>query len=289
MKTFQTGARILALWLFLGAGVFAQTTKFGDEIYQPIRGQMGRDVMWMPTAQDHVMNLLNAAKVTPNDRVYDLGAGDGIIPIVAATQFGAKAVGIEYNLKLVELARRNAQRAGASDKVSFVHGDIFVEDFSPASVVTLYLLPELNLQLRPILLKMKPGTRVVSNEFDMADWQPDLSITSERAKGYLWTVPAPVAGTWTLQGLPGAASATLQLSQRFQKIGGQITLGQQQHTLLGAQLEGDRLSFHFVDAQQLLHSVKAKVTGGALEGEVQAEGLAATGTSSGLRVKGSLR
>lgn len=244
--------------------------------------------MWLPTAQDHVMNLLNAAKVTANDRAYDLGSGDGIIPILAATQFGATAVGIEYNLKLVELARRNAQRASVGDKVSFVHGDIFVEDFSPATVVTLYLLPELNLQLRPTLLKMKPGTRVVSNEFDMADWQPDLGITSERAKGYLWTVSAEVAGTWALQGLPGVAGASLQLSQRFQKIGGYITLGQQQHTLLGAELEGDRLSFHFVDGQQVLHSLKVRVSGNVLEGEVQAQpgGLAA---STSLPIKASLR
>lgn len=286
MKYIQPGACVLALWLLMGADAHAQATKFGDEIYQPIRGQMGRDVMWMPTAQDHVMNLLNAAKVTASDRVYDLGAGDGIIPIVAATQFGAKSVGIEYNLKLVELARRNAQRANVGDKVNFIHGDIFAEDFSPASVVTLYLLPELNFQLRPTLLKMKPGTRVVSNEFDMSDWQPDLSIQSERAKGYLWIVPAEVAGTWVLQGLAGVATATLQLSQRFQKIGGYITLGQQQHTLLGAELSGDRLSVHFVDDKQVTHSLKAKVNDSVLEGELQAGDISA---STNQPIKGRLR
>ncbi len=276
----------MALWLLMGAGAQAQTTKFGDEIYQPIRGQMGRDVMWMPTAQDHVMNLLNAAKVTASDRVYDLGAGDGIIPIVAATQFGAKSVGIEYNLKLVELARRNAQRANVGDKVSFVHGDIFVEDFSQATVVTLYLLPELNFQLRPTLLKMKPGTRVVSNEFDMSDWQPDLFIQSERAKGYLWIVPAEVAGTWILQGLAGVTNTTLHLSQRFQKIGGHITLGQEQLTLLGAELSGDRLSLHFVDGKQVTHSLKARVSGGVMEGELLAGDL---NSSTNQPIKGRLR
>lgn len=286
MKYIQPGAWVLALWLFLGAGVLAQTAKFGDEIYQPIRGQMGRDVMWMPTAQDHVMKLLNAAKVSATDRVYDLGAGDGIIPIVAATQFGAKSVGIEYNLKLVELARRNAQRAGVGDKVNFVQGDIFVEDFSSATVVTLYLLPELNFQLRPTLLKMKPGTRVVSNEFDMSDWQPDLSIQTGRSKGYLWIVPAEVAGTWSLQGLAGMATATLDLSQRFQKIGGYITLDQQQHTLLGAELSGDRLSVHFVDGKQVTHSLKAKVNGSLLEGELQAGDMNA---STNQPIKGRLR
>ena len=286
MKYIQPGAWVLALWLFLGAGVLAQTAKFGDEIYQPIRGQMGRDVMWMPTAQDHVMKLLNAAKVSATDRVYDLGAGDGIIPIVAATQFGAKSVGIEYNLKLVELARRNAQRAGVGDKVNFVQGDIFVEDFSSATVVTLYLLPELNFQLRPTLLKMKPGTRVVSNEFDMSDWQPDLSIQTGRSKGYLWIVPAEVAGTWSLQGLAGMATATLDLSQRFQKIGGYITLDQQQHTLLGAELSGDRLSVHFVDGKQVTHSLKAKVNGSLLEGELQAGDMNASTNQS---IKGRLR
>ena len=271
MKFIQLAARVLSfglsLSLSLGSSALAQAPQFGDEIYKPIRGQMGRDVMWLPTAQEHVINLLKAAKVTANDLVYDLGAGDGIITITAATEFGARSVGIEYHPKLAELARRNAQRVGVADKVNIITGDIFVENFSAASVVTLYLLPELNLELRPLLLKMKPGTRVLSNEFDMEEWQPDQTITTQRAKGYLWIVPADVAGSWSLQGLSGPGSVTLRLSQRFQKIEGQITQGQQSYSLLGAQLMGEDIGFQFVDDKQRLHRVKASVQGGVMVGE----------------------
>ncbi|MFZ2738705.1 MAG: methyltransferase domain-containing protein [Burkholderiaceae bacterium] len=272
MKFIQRAAWILFLGLSLGTPALAQAPKFGDEIYQPIRGQMGRDVMWLPTAQEHAINLLKAAKVSANDLVYDLGAGDGIITIIAATEFGAKAVGIEYNPKLADLARRNAQRVGVADKVNIITGDIFVEKFSAASVVTLYLLPELNLELRPLLLKMKAGTRVVSNEFDMEEWQPDQTITTQRAKGFLWIVPADVAGIWSLQGLSGLGSVSLHLSQRFQKIGGQIFLGQQSYSLLGAQLMGDSLGFQFVDDKQRLYTVKASVQGGVMVGEAVVAG-----------------
>ena len=140
-----------------------------SETYVPKRGQMGKDVMWLPTSDDLVHQLLEVAKVGPSDEVVDLGAGDGKIPIAAAKSFGARAWGIEYNKDLAALANRNAQRAGVADKVRIVHGDIFKEDFSKASVVTMYLLEELNAQLRPTILAMKPGTRVLSNTFSMGD------------------------------------------------------------------------------------------------------------------------
>lgn len=139
-------------------------TSGGDDLYKPTVGQEGKDVIWVPTNDALVRVMLQTAKVTPNDLVYDLGAGDGKIAIAAARDYGATAVGIEYNPDMAALAQRNAERAGVADKVKVIHGDIFEEDFSNATVVTLYLLPHLNMKLRPTLLDMKPGTRIVSNK-----------------------------------------------------------------------------------------------------------------------------
>ena len=138
--------------------------------------------------------MLQAAKTTEKDIVYDLGAGDGKIPIAAAREFNARAVGIEYNPDLAALATRNAQRAGVANRVKIIAGDIFENDFSEATVVTLYLLPELNFKLRPQILRMKPGTRMVSHAFNMRDWEPDETISEAFREAFLWIVPAPVAG-----------------------------------------------------------------------------------------------
>ncbi len=167
----------------------------GDDTYRPRVGQHGKDVMWVPTLDPLVLPMLEAAQVTADDVVYDLGSGDGKIPIWAARRFGARAVGIEYNPDLVALARRNVERAGVSDRVRIIHGDIFVEDFSSATVLTLFLGAELNQRLRPIIAKMRPGTRVVSNLFDMGDWEPDRVIRlPDQNPIYLWVVPARVDG-----------------------------------------------------------------------------------------------
>lgn len=244
-------------------------TSYGDDKYQPQVGQEGKDVIWVPTNDELVNKMLETAKVTDKDLVYDLGAGDGKIPIAAARIFGARAVGIEYNADMAALARRNAQRAGVANKVKIIHGDIFKENFSEATVVTLYLLPDLNLKLRPTLLKMKPGTRVVSHAFNMGDWEPDQKIESSRAHAYYWVVPANVAGQWTVEGLEGKGTATLQLNQRYQQIGGNITVGKTTQPILGATLTGDQLSFRFQDSIGTLHSVKATIKGSTLEGEAQ--------------------
>jgi SAM-dependent methyltransferase len=145
-------------------------------VYRPLVGQAGKDVMWVPTLDSAVMPMLEAARVTADDLVYDLGSGDGKIPIWAARQFGARAVGIEYDEKLSALAVRNAERAGVTDRVKMIHGDIFKEDFSQATVLTLYLGRDLNLRLKPTIMKMRPGTRVVSNAFDLGVWEPDRVI-----------------------------------------------------------------------------------------------------------------
>lgn len=238
------------------------------ETYTPKLGQMGKDVMWLPTRDELVTQMLAAARVGPDDEVVDLGAGDGKIPIAAARQFGARAWGIEYNKDLAALAQRNAQRAGVADRVRIVHGDIFKEDFSKATVVTMYLLEELNAQLRPTILAMRPGTRVLSNSFSMGDWEPDQVIRAGTNTGYFWTVPAAVAGQWSVQGLAPQGSAVLRLSQRHQRVGGTLAWGGQTQTLLGARLEGADLHFSFVQADGLLKSVKARVQGATLQGEV---------------------
>ena len=238
------------------------------ETYVPKRGQVGKDVMWLPTSDDLVLKMLGAAKVGPEDELVDLGAGDGKIPIAAARHFGARAWGIEYNKDLAALAQRNAQRAGVADRVRIVHGDIFKEDFSKATVVTLYLLEELNAQLRPTILAMKPGTRVLSNSFSMADWEPDEVIRVSNGTGYFWTVPAKVAGDWTLSGLDGKNTATLKLDQSFQRVGGSLTFMGKTQTLVGARIEGATLHFSFINEDGLLKAVKVLVNGNALSGEV---------------------
>ena len=160
------------IWLLLGSISWAQTA-VDPAIYKPTLGQMGKDVMWLPTPNELVDNMLRMAQVNDQDLLYDLGAGDGVIAITAAKKHGARAVGIEYNPKLAAFAQQKVIEAGVQDKVRIIQGDIFQTDFSQATVLTLYLLPEINYQLRPIILKMKPGTRVVSHDFDMVEWEPD--------------------------------------------------------------------------------------------------------------------
>ncbi len=255
--------------LLTGALLLLQgCTHLAPETYTPKLGQMGKDVMWLPTRDELVTQLLTAARVGPADELVDLGAGDGKIPIAAARQFGARAWGIEYNKDLAALAQRNAERAGVADRVRIVHGDIFKEDFSKATVVTLYLLEELNAQLRPTILAMRPGTRVLSNTFSMGDWEPDQVIRAGTGMGFFWTVPAVVQGQWAVQGLGTAETAVLRLAQKHQRVGGSLTLGGQVQTLLGASVDGADLHFSFVDAQGLLKSVKAQVMGAGFQGEV---------------------
>ena len=266
----QSIRRALSTFIFVSFAVcwLQACSVLQPETYVPQRGQMGKDVMWLPTSDDLVLKMLDAAKVGPQDELVDLGAGDGKIPIAAARQFGARAWGIEYNKDLAALAQRNAQRAGVAERVRIVHGDIFKEDFSKATVVTMYLLEELNAQLRPTILAMKPGTRVLSNTFSMGDWEPDQVIRVTNGTGYFWTVPANVAGLWTLSGLDEKGNATLKLDQNFQRVGGTLMLQGKTQNLLGARMEGSALHFSFINADGLLKAVKVIVNGQVLSGEV---------------------
>jgi SAM-dependent methyltransferase len=240
--------------------------QLGDDIYQPRLGQPGKDVIWLPTPDALVTQMLRAAKTTSSDLVYDLGSGDGRIPVAAAKQFGARAFGIEYNAEMAELARRNVERAGVTGRVTIITGDIFKEDFSKATVVTLYLLPDLNLQLRPTILKMKPGTRVVSHMFHMGEWEPDESFKVDERDAHLWIVPADVAGRWTLREVEGPWEAQIDISQKFQRIGGTITRRGTAQPLLGAWITGNQIIFTFVDTDGGVRHVRALVDGNTMEG-----------------------
>lgn len=251
--------------------VICGCTSYDSNSYAPRRGQSGKDVVWIATQDALVVKMLSAAKVTHQDLVYDLGAGDGIIPITAAKQFGARAIGIEYNEKLANLAQANALRSGVGDRAKIIQGDIFVEDFSKATVVTLYLLEDLNAKLRPQILNMQPGTRVVSNTFSMGDWEPDEVIDSNGQTAYLWTVPAQVGGDWIVSGLNSdwkSNTSHIHFDQRHQRLSGKMAVDGKDKVLFGARIEGSVLHFSFLDPQDELRHVKASIVNNQWIGEV---------------------
>ena len=261
-------SKFYRLWPLVVLVLMQACSSLPPESYTPKLGQSGKDVMWLPTRDELVTQMLTVARVTPEDLVVDLGAGDGKIAIAAARQFGARAWGIEYNKNLAALAQRNAEKAGVGNRVRIVQGDIFQEDFSAASVVTLYLLEELNAQLRPTLLNMRPGTRVVSNAFGMGDWEPDQVIQVGSNTGFYWKVPAKVAGQWAVQGLDRRGPAVLQLVQRHQRLAGTLMWGAQAQPVLGARMDGADVHFSFVNAAGQLQAVKIRVDGLAFSGEL---------------------
>jgi SAM-dependent methyltransferase len=274
----QRIARRSAVMLLLAAITTAgaqtpatSTPQYGDEIYRPNMGQSGKNVIWIPTPDTLVTRMLQAAKTTGDDVIYDLGSGDGKIPIAAARDFNARAVGIEYNPDMAALAVRNAERAGVADKVRIIAGDIFETDFSEATVVTLYLLPDLNRRLRPQLLKMKPGTRVVSHAFNMRDWEPDEVIYDANREAYLWIVPATVSGRWQFEE-NGTWKGTLDLIQAYQRIGGHMTVARKDLPLLGARLAGVNFTFSFINPDGSLRSIRGKFDGDKFDGWMRFDG-----------------
>jgi SAM-dependent methyltransferase len=258
---------VASVFLALALPCAAQVTP-EEDTYKPTSGQPGKDVVWVPTPDALVKGMLEAVKTTKDDLVYDLGAGDGKIPIAAAKEYGAKAVGIEYNAEMADFARRNVKRAGVENLVNIITGDIFVEDFSKATVVTMYLLPQLNVKLRPTILKMKPGTRVTSHQFDMGDWQPDQHLYIESRDAYVWIVPAAVGGEWVLKEEQGTLWGTLRLAQKYQRIGGTLALAGKTQPLLGSSIDGENVSFSFVDGDGNLQIARMKVAGNSMTGSL---------------------
>jgi len=232
-----------AMFTLCSALAFSLPAPAADD-YAPQVGQPGKDVIWVPTNDGLVARMLQMAKVTAADRVYDLGAGDGKIAIAAARDFGAQAVGVEYDPQLAKLAQCYVQADQLGERVRIVQGDIFETDFSSATVVTLYLLPELNLRLRPTILNMKPGTRVVSHSFLMDDWEPDERSMTEDGSAYLWIVPAKVAGTWSFREADGKGRFGMQLEQKFQQLSGRAG---EQPLVAEAHVRGPELELAFME------------------------------------------
>lgn len=227
--------------------------------YAPRVGQAGKDVVWVPTPEALVDKMLELAKVTPQDYLIDLGSGDGRTVITAAKR-GTRAHGIEYNPDMVELSKRTAAAAGVGDKATFVKADLFESDFSQATVITMFLLPQINLKLRPKILDLKPGTRIVSNSFTMGEWEPDESgSTNDHCSGWctalLWIVPAKVEGSWQF------ADGEIILKQSYQMITGSLEAGGRSASLVGARLRGDEIYIRTDD-----NEYRGRVSGDTISG-----------------------
>jgi len=249
-----------AALLAAATGAFAQSSP----TYEPQVGQEGKDVVWVPTPQAVVDRMLDMAKVTPKDYLMDLGSGDGRTVITAAKR-GLRATGIEYNPDMVELSKRNAEKEGMTARAEFKKADLFETDFNQATVITMFLLPDINLRLRPKILAMKPGTRVVSNTFTMGEWEADETSTVDSANGYyrtalLWIVPAMVDGTWK------SAQGDVTFKQSFQKVAGNVKASNGSVAVNG-KLRGDQLTFTAGGTE-----FSGKVNGNTIEGTMKADG-----------------
>ena len=231
--------RALSVVLALAAGLLAAVPALGQDA--PQIGQDGKDVEWVPTPLELIETMLDMADVTARDVVMDLGSGDGRAVIAAAAR-GARAIGVEYDAGLVEVSRGRAAAAGVADRTTFVSGDLFEVDLSPATVITMFLLPDINLKLRPTLLQLEPGTRLVSNTWDLEAWIPDETVVLDPCPtwctSHLWIVPASVSGTWH------SPHGELMLSQAFQTVSGTVQFNGERHDIRDGRLRGDALSFH---------------------------------------------
>ncbi|MCX6546135.1 MAG: class I SAM-dependent methyltransferase [Acidobacteria bacterium] len=268
MKAPHSARRLLLVVLVavVAAGAFGHAQQQPPPgQFQPTPGQAGKDVIWLPTSQTLVEKMLDIAKVTAQDVVFDLGSGDGRTVITAAKR-GARAHGIEYNPDMVELSKRAAAEAGVSARATFEKADLFESDFSTATVITMFLLPDINLRLRPKILDLKPGTRIVSNSFTMGEWTADDTVTvtedcTSYCTAYLWIVPAKAAGTWQ------SAQGELTLTQEFQIVTGSLKNGAGSTPIAGGRLVADQISFTVNGAQY-----KGRVNGSTIEGTVASNG-----------------
>ena len=237
--------------------------------FKPSVGQSGKDVIWVPTPDTLVDRMLRMAQITPNDYLIDLGSGDGKIVITAARNFRTRGHGVEYNPDMVELSRCLAREAKVTDMVRFDQGDIFQSDFTRATVISMYLLPGLNLRLRPILFqKMKPGTRIVSHQFSMGDWQADETTNIESKTVYYWMIPANAGGTWRLswRAEGGEAGGEMNIDQVFQKIEGKVRFATFDASLREPRMRGDLITFELMDDRGVLRAFSGRIAGDRIEG-----------------------
>jgi precorrin-6B methylase 2 len=256
---------LVALILVFASAAFAQQPQ-QSQPFKPEVGQGGKDVVWVPTPQALVDRMLDMANVTPQDVVMDLGSGDGITVITAAKR-GARAIGIEYNPDMVELSKQNAEKAGVSDKATFMKADLFETDLNQATVITMFLLPQINMKLRPKILDLKPGTRVVSNSFTMEDWTADETATVTEGcqtwcTALLWIVPAKIEGRWQ-----SSAGGDLTIVQTFQQVSGTLQRNGSSAAITDGRLRGAELSMTIDGAQYM-----GRVEGNAIVGTVTTAG-----------------
>jgi SAM-dependent methyltransferase len=250
------------------------------------------EVPYVPTPQEVVVEMLKMAGVNRNDIVYDLGCGDGRIVITAAKVFGARGVGVDNDPNLIQQSNENARKAGVTDRVKFIEQDLFKTDIREATVVTLYLLPELNLQLRPKLFRdLKPGSRIVAHEFDMGDWKPDNMAKVPKVKlyyhptipyekdtrFYYWVIPGKAEGVWrwTLSTPSGDRDYTLRLAQKFQEISGTVLVKGEEVPIAAARLVGDQLRFTLIedtDKEKVVMQFNGRIHGDDIAGSVEVQG-----------------
>jgi SAM-dependent methyltransferase len=246
MKSTNLAFRALLTFTFVisSTAILCQE-KSPSAVFEPQVGQQGKDVVWVPTPQELVDKMLEIAQVNSSDFVIDLGSGDGRT-VISAAKLGAKALGVEFNPDMVALSRENAKKEGVTHLVEFVEGDLFETDLSKATVITMFLLPEINLKLRPKLLELKPGTRIVSNTFTMGDWQEDLEATTEENwnswnQAHLWIIPAKVEGSWK------TGNGELQLIQKYQMLEGTYSSGGKVSKIKEGRMKGDIITLSIDD------------------------------------------
>lgn len=256
MKSLRLAVPFFVLF---AAAALAQTR---TDTFQPIPGQPGKDVVWVPTPYALVQKMLDMARVTPQDFVIDLGSGDGR-SVIAAAKRGAQALGVEFNPEMVEISRRNAINEGVAERAKFVEGDMFAADISQASVLALFLLPDNLRRLTPKFLDLKPGTRLVLNGFPVPGWDPDETATSQADCGnwctaHFYIVPARIAGTWRL------AQGILALEQNFQVVTGTLLQAGRKTPISDVQLRGDEFRFTAFG-----NHYEGRVNGDSIGGEVK--------------------
>jgi SAM-dependent methyltransferase len=267
----SAGACALALLISLTSPAEAQSRADCERAYTPQRAQEGKDVVWMPTEDSMLGPMFELARVTAADTLYDLGSGDGRIVIAAAKRFGATAVGIEYDADLVGHARCLAAAEGVADRVTFVQGDIFENDFRDATVVAIYLTPQVNLRLLPVLLKLTPGTRIVAYSFGLGDWEPDAQVDSfGDGSVFFYVVPADVRGSWAFRPHDrGGAAFDVELEQTFQMLAGSAG-----GAALTGKLAGNAIEFSFTQGGRRTR-VTGSVDGDRIEAAVVRDGVSA--------------
>jgi SAM-dependent methyltransferase len=234
-------------------------------------GQPSKDSVWVPTPDRVIHRMLQLADTTKNDLVVDLGSGDGRIPIMAARKFGARGLGVEFEENLVRYSIESAKRQGVAGRARFVRGDLFEADISKATVIALYISPGVMTRLKPRLLELKPGTRVVSHHFTLEDWEPDETLKVEERMAYLWVVPAKVAGDWSVRAAEDRFS--IRFEQQYQALRASAQRGGSSAPVIGVRLRGTEIQFTAFDRAGNPRRYRGQVGGATMRGSSSADNL----------------